>query len=66
MMLVLLLAYHLLLLGGLAIASGNHSGAEIALALALIGLGGAALVGTDLLIEPRRRTVSLRPGSHRA
>lgn len=66
MMLVLVLAYHLLLFGGLAIASGHLSGAEIVLAIALIALGSAALIETALMLEPRRRTLSARAGSHRA
>jgi hypothetical protein len=55
MVFVLVLLYHLLLIGGLALASGTLSGLEIALLLVLIGLGAAALLETEFLIEPRRK-----------
>lgn len=55
MVFVLVLLYHVLLIGGLALASGNLSFLEIALVLGLIGLGTAALLETEFLIEPRRR-----------
>jgi len=60
MVFVLVLAYHLLLLGALGLASGVLSVAEIAIMLVLIGLGAAALIQTELLIEPRRRRDNTR------
>jgi hypothetical protein len=55
MPLMLVLAYHLLLLVALAVVSGAFSAAEIALVVGLLGLGGAALVEAELMIEPRGR-----------
>jgi hypothetical protein len=56
MVFVLVLLYHLLLVGGLALASGSLSTVEILMLGALIALGAAALIETELLIEPKRRS----------
>lgn len=55
MVLTLSLLYHVLLIGALALASGIVSGVEVVVVLVLIALGSAALIGTEALIEPRRR-----------
>ena len=55
MPIMLVLAYHLLLLVALTVISGAFSGIEIALVVALLGLGAAALIEADLMIEPRGR-----------
>lgn len=52
---LLVFIYHLLLLGALAIASGTLSGIEIAVAVVLIALGGAALIEASVMVEPKRR-----------
>jgi len=55
MVFVLVLLYHVFLIVGLLLASGDFSAIEIALALGLVGLGVAALLEAEFLIEPRRR-----------
>ncbi len=60
MALLLVFVYHVILLGTLAVASGSLSIVELFGALALLGLGAAALIDTELVLEPRRP----RPGHH--